>query len=421
MPQLRSRPVLAWALYDWANSAYATVVMAGFFPIFFKQFWAADMAVSESTFWLGAANAVAGLVIALAAPLLGAMADQGGLKKRFLMLFTFLGVLMTAALFLLVQGAWQMAVAVYVLGAIGFAGSNIFYDAMIVDVAEHSALDRVSAFGYGLGYIGGGLLFAISVWMTLDPALFGLADAAAAVRLSFLLTAIWWAVFALPIMLFVHEQGEAEQVAWRATARAGWHQFRETFSHVRRLRMVFLFLLAYFFYIDGVGTVIRMAVDYGLSLGFTSDVLIKALLLTQFVAFPAAIAWGRIGERIGGKRSIMICIGVYMLVCIWGYAMQSEHDFYLLAIVIGLVMGGIQALSRSMYARMIPKDQAAEFFGFYNMLGKFAAIMGPMLMGLASLLTGSARLSILAILILFAAGGLLLYRVNEIRYEEVEA
>lgn len=421
MQSLRSRPVIAWALYDWANSAYATVVMAGFFPIFFKEYWTSSMEVSESTFWLGIANGAAGLLVALAAPLLGAMADQGGLKKRLLFIFTFLGVLMTCALFLLAQGAWELAVVVYVMGAIGFAASNVFYDAMIVDVAEYDALDRVSAFGYGLGYIGGGMLFAGCVFATLKPALFGLSDAAEAVRYSFMLTGIWWTLFALPIFLFVHEQGEAEKVAWLASARQGWRQFVDTFAHVRKLRVVMLFLLAYFFYIDGVGTVIRMAVDYGLSLGFTSDVLIQALLLTQFVAFPAAIAWGWIGERIGGKRSIMICIAVYMLVCIWGYSMDSAFDFYLLATVIGLVMGGIQALSRSMYARLIPRSQATEFFGFYNMLGKFAAIMGPMLMGLASLLTGSARLSILAILVLFAAGALLLYRVNEIRYEEVEA
>lgn len=421
MQSLRSRPVVAWALYDWANSAYATVVMAGFFPIFFKQYWAVDLEASESTFWLGLANGVSGLLVALAAPLLGAIADQGGLKKRLLFTFTFLGVLMTIALFLLAQGSWQLAVVIYVLGAIGFAASNVFYDAMIVDVAEYDALDRVSAFGYSLGYIGGGLLFAGCVFATLNPDLFGLNDAAEAVRYSFMLTGIWWALFSLPVLLLVHEQCDVEKVAWHASAKRGWRQFTDTFAHVRRLRVVMLFLLAYFFYIDGVGTVIRMAVDYGLSLGFSSDVLIKALLLTQFVAFPAAMAWGWIGERIGGKQSIMICIAVYMLVCIWGYGMDSARDFYLLAITIGLVMGGIQALSRSMYARLIPKQQAAEFFGFYNMLGKFAAIMGPMLMGLASLLTGSARLSILAILILFAAGGMLIYRVNEIRYEEVEA
>jgi UMF1 family MFS transporter len=406
-------------MYDWANSAYATTVMAGFFPIFFKQFWAADLSVNESTFWLGIANAVSGLVVALMAPLLGAVADQGSLKKRMLIAFTVLGVLMTAALFLVAHGAWIMAVMLYVFGAIGFAGSNVFYDALIVDVAEERELDRVSALGYGLGYLGGGLLFAVNVMMTIYPESFGLSDAGEAVRYSFLMVAIWWALFTWPLIQFVQERGERASVAWGQTFVAGWKQFIETFHHVRRLRVVFLFLAAYFLYIDGVGTIIRMAVDYGLSLGFESSVLITALLLTQFVAFPAALAWGRLGERWGAKQSILICIGGYIAICIWGYSMENARDFYLLAAAIGLVMGGIQALSRSVYARLIPHGQAAEFFGFYNMLGKFAAVLGPLMMGAASIISGSARISILVIVLLFAAGGMLLYRVNIQHVEEV--
>ncbi len=406
------KTVYTWAVYDWANSAYSTTVMAGFFPIFFKQFWAADLSVNESTFWLGIANAVAGLVVALLAPVLGAVADQGGLKKRMLISFTVLGVLMTAGLFLVAHGAWVLAVMLYVFGAIGFSGSNVFYDALIVDVAEEPELDRVSALGYALGYIGGGLQFAVSVLMVLYPDWFGLAESSEAVQISFLMVALWWGLFTLPLVGSVHERGEAERVEWRQTFVAGWQQFIETFHHVRRLRVVFLFLAAYFLYIDGVGTIIRMAVDYGLALGFESSVLIIALLLTQFVAFPAALAWGRIGEKWGAKNSILICIGVYIGICLWGYGMESTRDFYLLAGTIGLVMGGIQALSRSMYARLIPTNQAAEFFGFYNMLGKFAAVLGPLMMGAASMLSGSARISILVIVLLFAAGGMLLYRVN---------
>lgn len=420
MQARNSRAVWSWAAYDWANSVYATTVLAGFFPVFFKQYWAAGLSVNESTFWLGMANAAAGLIVALMAPLLGAVADQGGLKKRFLLLFTFLGILMTAGLFWVAQGAWMFAACLFVLGAIGFSGGIVFYDAMIVDVSEPRDFDRVSAFGYALGYIGGGLLFTVNVLMTLYPAWFGLTDAGEAVRWSFLSVALWWAVFTVPLMLFVHEQGEAKEVHLFASMRAGWGQFRDTFRHVRSLRVVFTFLLAYFLYIDGVGTVIRMAVDYGLSLGFDSSVLMSALLLTQFVAFPAALAWGRIGEKWGAKRSILFCIGIYILTCIWGFGMTTAMDFYLLACVIGLVMGGIQALSRSMYARLIPREQSAEFFGFYNMLGKFAAVLGPMLMGLVSMLSGSARLSILAITVLFAVGGLLLYRVDEFAAAEVK-
>ncbi len=403
----------AWALYDWANSAYTTTVMAGFFPVFFKQFWATDLTVHESTFWLGMGNGVASVIIALLAPLLGAIADQGGLKKRFLLWFTAMGIIMTGALWFVLQGAWQWAIAVYILGAIGFSGSNIFYDALLVDVADEKSFDAVSSYGYALGYIGGGLLFAMNVLMTMFPDWFGLSSAAEAVRWSFLSVAVWWALFTIPLLLYVHEEGEATTVELQNSMADGWLQFKATFSQIRQLKVVFLFLLAYWLYIDGVGTVIRMAVDYGLSLGFESTVLIGALLLTQFIAFPSALAFGVVGEKLGAKTGILICIAVYTVVCIWSYWMATETDFYILAIVVGLVMGGVQALSRSFYAGIIPKSRSAEFFGFFNMLGKFAAVMGPMLMGLTSMLSGSARLSILVIVVLFIAGAFLLYFVDE--------
>lgn len=415
------KSVYGWAMYDWANSAYSTTVMAGFFPIFFKQFWASGLSVNESTFWLGVANAAAALLVAVMAPVLGAIADQGSLKKRMLLGFTILGVLMTAALFLATQGAWLMAMMLYIFGAIGFGGSNVFYDALMLDVAEKKSLDRVSSLGYALGYMGGGLMFSVCVVMTVNPEWFGLMDRSEAVRFSFLLVALWWGVFTLPLILTVHERGEVERVMWGRSAAAGWRQFIETFRHIRRLRVVFLFLAAYFLYIDGVGTIIRMAVDYGLSLGFEPDVLIRSLLLTQFVAFPAALVWGRIAGFWGAKNSIMVCIAVYIGICIWGAAMQTSSDFYLLAAAIGMVMGGIQALSRSLYARLIPVEQSAEFFGFYNMLGKFAAVLGPLMMGATSMLYGSVRLSILVIILLFAAGALLLYRVNVESVEEVSS
>jgi len=413
MTNSNRRAVYSWAIYDWANSAYATTVMAGFFPIFFKQFWAADLSANESTFWLGLANAGSGLVIALLAPILGAMADQGGLKKRMLLSFTAMGVLMTAALFLVGQGQWQFAVAIYVFGAIGFSGANIFYDALIVDVAGQRNLHRVSSLGYALGYVGGGLLFAVNVLMTLHPDWFFLADKAEAVRWSFVLVAIWWVVFTWPLARWVREDREADSAHWLTAAKNGFRQLADTFHHLRSLKQVWLFLLAYFLYIDGVNTVARMAVDYGLSLGFDSGVLITALLMTQFIAFPSALAVGWLGERWQAKGVLLICIGIYAAVCIWSSTMQHERDFYWLAAAIGLVMGGVQALSRSMFARMIPKYQSAEFFGFFNMLGKFAAVLGPAMMGVASIVSGSARFSILVIVLLFAAGAALLYLVDE--------
>jgi len=408
-----ARRVYAWAMYDWANSAYATTVMAGFFPLFFKQYWASGMPATESTFWLGSINALAALIIALLAPLLGAMADRGGIKKRMLLSFTAMAVVMTAALFLVAQGAWGWALGVYFFGAVAFSGANVFYDALLVEVAEPGEFDRASALGYGLGYIGGGLLFLLNVVMTLHPQWFALANKAAAVRWSFLSVAIWWAVFSLPLACMVREQVAHARLGLCSAAREGFGQLAETFAHVRRWRNVWLFLLAYFFYIDGVNTVARMAIDYGLALGFSSAVLMKALLLTQFVAFPAAIAMGWLGERWGAKRVLLLAIAVYALACLWSSAMQHAREFYVLAAVIGLVMGGIQSLSRSLYARMIPRAEAAEFFGFFNMLGKFSAVAGPALMGLTSLLSGSNRMAILAILLLFALGAALLLRVRE--------
>jgi len=421
MSYQQPRSVYSWAMYDWANSAYTTTVMAGFFPVFFKSYWATSLSATESTFWLGSANALAALIVALLAPVLGAMADQGGLKKRMMLSFTALAVVMTAALFLVGQGLWQWALLVYLLGAIAFSGANVFYDALIVDVAEHREMDRASALGYGLGYVGGGLLFALNVGMTLHPQWFGLSDKAEAVRWSFLSVAIWWALFTLPLWHWVHEAHAGGRITLLQAARAGFGQLADTFAHLRSLRPVWLFLLAYFFYIDGVNTVARMAVDYGMALGFDASVLIQALLLTQFIAFPAAIALGWAGEQWGSKPVLLLSIAVYAVVCVWSSGMQKASDFYWLAAVIGLVMGGVQALSRSMFARMIPRHQATEFFGFFNMLGKFSAVIGPLLMGAASLVSGSSRISILGIVILFVIGAVLLCYVVEPEVEQERA
>jgi UMF1 family MFS transporter len=413
MIRVRRNPVLAWALYDWANSAFATTVMAGFFPVFFKQYWASGRDVADSTFLLGSANSAASLLIVISAPILGAIADRGGAKKRFLGFFAFIGVTMTAGLFLIAEGQWALALALYIAAVLGFSGGNIFYDALLVDVAREQALDRVSALGFGLGYIGGGLLFTINVLMTLSPQSFGLGDTGAAVRVSFLCVAVWWAVFSIPVMLWVEERPGPPGGGWAAAVVGGFRQLRSTFLHLRQLRVTFLFLIAYWLYIDGVDTIVRMAVDYGLSLGFDSGGLMLALLITQFVGFPAALVFGRIGERRGPKQGIMIAIFVYLLVVLWAYRIDEVWQFYVLAVSIGLVQGGIQALSRSLYARLIPREKAAEFFGFYNMLGKFAAVLGPFLMGWVGVLTGSSRAAILSLVVLFIAGALLLALVDE--------
>ncbi|MDS4021994.1 MAG: MFS transporter [Candidatus Competibacter sp.] len=410
---LDRRKAISWAFYDWANSAFATTVIAGFFPIFFKQYWSAGAPVTESTFWLGAANSLASLLIVFLAPVLGAIADRGGARKRFLLAFAALGIVMTGALYGVAQGRWIWAATFYILALIGFSAGNIFYDALLVGVAGQRKLDIVSALGYSLGYLGGGLLFALNVLMTLYPGWFGLADAAEGVRVSFVTVALWWALFAIPLLLWVPEPPAPDRVGGLAAIRAGFGQLRGTFREIRRLRVVGTFLLAYWLYIDGVDTVIHMAVDYGLALGFPADSLIVALLLTQFVGFPAAIAFGRLGERWGPRTGILIAIAVYFLITVWGYFIRYPWEFYALAAAIGLVQGGIQSLSRSLYARLIPAEKSGEFFGFFNMLGKFAAVLGPVLMGAVSLLSGNPRLSILSLLVLFAGGALLLARVDE--------
>ncbi|NLI81205.1 MAG: MFS transporter [Deltaproteobacteria bacterium] len=407
------RSIMAWAFYDWANSAFATTVMAGFFPLFFKEYWGTGTDVTLTTFKLGAANSIAGIAIAFCAPFLGAMADIGGYRKPFLLAFALLGIVSTGSLYVVTKGDWQSAAFLYVLGVIGFSGGNVFYDSLLVNVAPEEKWDTVSALGYAMGYLGGGLLFSLNVLMTLYPSLFGLSGASHAVRISFLSVALWWALFSLPLMFFVRGKLNASGVTGKKVMREGVLQVLNTFSQVRRLRIVFLFLLAYWLYIDGVDTIIRMAVDYGISLGLESRSLILALLLTQFVGFPAAILFGRLGARMGARKGIFIALGVYLSVTLWGYFLDSEAEFFVLAGIIGLVQGGVQSLSRSLYARIIPPRLSAEFFGFYNLLGKFAAVLGPMVMGFVSWKTGNPRFSILAIAGFFILGASVLLMVDE--------
>ncbi|MBW1804938.1 MAG: MFS transporter [Deltaproteobacteria bacterium] len=417
------RAILGWTLYDWANSAFATTVMAGFFPIFFKQYWCVGVDATVSTARLGLANSVAGIMVALSAPLLGAIADRGTSRKRFLIFFAYMGVVMTSALHMVSKGNWPLAVLLYVFSTVGFSGANIFYDALITIITSEKRMDSVSTQGFALGYLGGGILFALNVWMTLRPEFFGFVDQAAAVRFSFLSVGIWWAVFTIPLIMFVKEpEGEVE-ISGRKMVKEGIVRLKGTFHEVRRLKPIFLFLVAYWLYIDGVDTVIRMAVDYGISIGFRSNDLILALLITQFVGFPSAIGFGFIAGRIGAKRAILLTIGVYLFISIWGAFMQSKAEFFVLAFIIGLVQGGIQALSRSFYAKMIPVDRAAEFFGFYNMIGKFAVVIGPVLMGGVGMLVRAmgydsntaSRVSIMSLSLLFLIGGTLFYFVREDR------
>ncbi|MEN8107878.1 MAG: MFS transporter [Pseudomonadota bacterium] len=407
-----TRQKFGWAMYDWANSAFATIIIAGFFPVFFKQYWNAGVAVTDSTFRLGVVNSLASLVIVLLAPILGAVADHLGRRKGMLILFATLGMYMTGALYLVSAGNWVMASCFYALALIGFSGSNIFYDSLLPFVGKAEDIDKTSALGFSLGYLGGGLLLAVSVLLTRNPGWIGMVSATDVVRLSFVLVAGWWLVFSLPLIFLVREPGEQPREASAGVLLAGFRRIAATFHDIRKLRHVWMFLLAYWLYIDGVDTIVRMAVDYGLSLGFEQQNLIFALLITQFTAFPAALAFGYLGKRYGAKTGIFLALGIYIVVTVHGALMEEVWEFYFLAFAIGLAQGGIQALSRSMYARMIPPDRTAEYFGFYNMMGKFAAIIGPLLMGGMAALTGNPRAGILSLLVLFLVGALILVFVK---------
>ena len=414
------KTVLSWALYDWANSAFATTVVAGFFPVFYTLL-SAELTTRDAQFWFNITLAVSSILIAIAAPVLGAIADHGGGSKKFLATFAMLGILMSAGLAWVGAGMWWMGLLIYGLGQIGFSGANIFYDAMIVNLSSEEDLDVVSGYGYALGYAGGGILFLVNVLMVTKPQLFGLADVSTALSLSFISVAIWWAIFTVPLLWVVKEttgqsQTTLAQTTFGQSIRQGFQQLRITYRELRQLKAALLFLAGYWLYIDGVGTIYKMAVFFANRvLELPQESLITALLLTQFVAFPAALFFGWLGKRIGPKSGILIGLIVYTLAVFyaWGW-LDSAADFYKLAVAIGLVQGGVQSLSRSLFARLIPISKTAEFFGFFNMVGKFASILGPLMMAAVPVLfaRSEARDSILVLVMLFAAGGYVLLKVN---------
>jgi UMF1 family MFS transporter len=405
---LISKKVFAWALYDWANSSFATTVMVVFFPLFFKQYLTPGQDASVSTAWLAYANGASSFVLAIMAPWLGALADRGNAHMRFLMAFTAIGVIPTVMLAFVGPGEWVHAAVLFAVASLGFWGGLIFYDSMLVKVAPPRRIDSVSGFGYALGYLGGALLLTVNVLMFAKPAMFGLASPEAAIRASFITVAVWWTLFAIPIFrAFPKAQARAPVGVVRAL-REGFEELLRTFKEVRKYRAVILFLLAYWMYIDGVNTIMKMAVDYGLALGFPADSLISGILMIQFIGFPATLLFGALGDRISPLVGIFVGIAVYCAVTFYAVFMTDVSEFYLMAAAIGCVQGATQAMSRSYYGRLIPPDRAGEFFGFYNMMGKFAAVLGPLLMGTTALLTGNSRMAILSVALLFVGGAIVL-------------
>ena len=413
--KILSKEVISWAFYDWANSAFATTVIAGFFPIFFKSFWANSLSDTESTALLGIANSLSGFFILIFAPFLGALADITFRKKYMLVFFMLIGAGSTASFFFIYEGYWMIAVIAYILASIGFSGGNIFYDSLIIDVSNDQSRNQVSALGYAMGYLGGGILFVVNVLMYLQPKIFGLASEIDAVLFSFLSVAIWWSIFTLPLIKFVKEsKGEIKSLSLVSTLKNSFLRVINTFKEIRRYKNLFYFLVAYWLYMDGIDTVVRMALAFGSDIGLASSELIVALIITQFIGFPSTIFFGLLAERFGLKILLYIGIGVYILICFGGLVISTIFGFYLLAGVIGLVQGGVQSVSRAVFSKMIPDGKDSEFFGFYNLVGKSAVIFGPMMMGLISYLFSDPRAGIISLLILFIPG-LLVLRMVEIK------
>ncbi len=405
-----TRPEWSWAFYDWANSSFATTVMAGFFQIFFKQYWSGNEDPTLTTARLGVTISAAGAAIALFSPFLGVLTDLTRFKKRFLFIAALIGSLSCCALALLGQGEWYWAMMLYGLGIICFTGSGNFYDSLLPSVAGPGRVDRVSLLGYSMGYLGGGLLFLLNVLMFLNPHWFGIADGITAVKISFVSVGLWWLIFTMPLMFNVHEyhsQTRNYQQSFWTVIGLSFRGLAQTVKDIWAIKPLRYFLIAYWLYIDGVFTVITMAVDYGLSLGLESKDLISALLITQFVGFPATLAYAKLIKR-GPKMPLLFCIGVYMLAVILATQMRTGAHFMLLAMTIGLVQGGVQSLSRSYFVQMIPAERSGEFFGFFNLVGKFASIIGPLVVGATVYLTGNAKMGMLGLLLLFFLGAMLL-------------
>ena len=412
---LHRRELRAWAFYDWANSAFVTTIVAAAFPIFYSSVAAADLPKDEATARYAFTTAIALALVALMTPVLGAVADYLGAKKRLLGSFLVLGVLATATMFFIGRGDWLFASVVFVFGNVGFSGANVFYNSLLPHIAREDEIDRVSTAGYALGYLGGGLLLAINLAWILAPGTFGLADAEVATRVSFVSVALWWLGFSIPLFRRVHEpprQLESDEVASLNPARVAVTRLVETFHEIRGYRHAFLFLLAFLAYNDGISTIIRMATVYGTEIGLGQTDLIGAILLVQFVGIPCTFLFGLLAGRIGAKRALYLGLSVYVLVSVLGFLMSEALHFYALAILVGMVQGGSQGLSRSLYASLIPRHKSAEFFSFFAVGDKFAGILGPFVFGLVTALAGGGRLAILAVIAFFIIGMALLTRVD---------
>jgi len=408
------KTINAWCMYDWANSAFATTIMAAIFPPFYRSLVTrAGLSESNATAYWGYTTSIALLIIALIAPVLGAVSDSTGGKKLYVAFFAWMGILSTTAFLFIGTDTWLLASILFILGNIGFARANVFYESMLPHIANKDDIDQISTRGYAIGYIGGGILLVINVLWVLKPRIFGMPDVGFALRASFLSVAVWWALFSIPFFRHVPEPPLVKKSGTAINpVYGGFANLSATFNEIKRYKQLLIFLAAFWIYNDGIGTIIKMATAYGDEIGIRMSDMIMALIITQFVGIPFSFLFGALARKMGTKQSILLALGVYALISIAGFYMQTAIHFYILAFMVGMVQGGSQALSRSLYGIMVPKQKSAEFFGFFSTSGKFAGIFGPLIFGLVSQIAGGSRLSILSVIVFFIAGGTLLILVN---------
>ena len=409
-PELR-----AWAMYDWANSAFQTTIIAAVFPIYFHNVVAADLGDRLSTSRFAWATTIAIVIVALVAPLLGAIADYAAMKKKMLGAFLAIGVVATLAMYWIRAGDWLFALMLFVLGNVAVAGSIVFYESLLPHLVSEQELDRVSSAGYAIGYLGGGVLLAINLLMIQQPSWFGIADTGTAVRLSLASVGIWWLVFSIPLFRRVPEPPrriEPDETPGASLVGTGARRLVETFRELRRFKQAFLLLVAFLVYNDGIQTIIRMATTFGSQIGIDQGAMITALLITQFIGVPFAFLFGIVAGRIGAKTAVFVGLGVYAFIITLGYNMTTALHFYALAIMVGMVQGGTQALSRSLFASMIPRHKSSEFFAFFGVFERYAGVLGPLIFAVMVDATGQSRNAMLAVLGFFVIGGAILAFVD---------
>ena len=416
---LHRRELRAWALYDWANSAFQTTVVTAVFPRFFAEYAAQGMTATEATTRFAWVTTVAAVVIAVLGPMLGAIADYRAAKKRLLGISLAIGVAATALMAAITRGGWEYAAIVFVVSNVAFAATLVFYDSLLPHIASHEELDRVSTAGYAIGYVGGGLLLIVNLIWILYPAAFGLADTAAATKLSFVSVAVWWLLFSVPLFRHVHEPAAiaAPEAQNKNLLTVGFTMAWRTLRELRRYPDALLMLTAFLLYNDGIQTMIKMSSIYGAEAGIDPNAQIAAFVLVQFVGIPFSFLFGALADRIGAKPAVFISLVVYTVVSVIGYFLAHTWQFFVLAFLVGTVQGGSQALSRSLFARMIPKVKSSEYFGFFSVFEKFGQIFGPLVFAAAVTISGSSRSAVLSVILFFVLGAVVLTRVDVARGE----